>query len=65
MKAIDESGKSAECTVRINVTDKNRFSPEFQELEYSFDICIFLGHGHATSTSGHIVNVLKTATCEE
>ena len=45
MKAIDESGKSAECTVRINVTDKNRFSPEFQELEYSFDISEDVGNG--------------------
>ena len=48
------------CFAVENVTKKT-----LAWLEYSFDICIFLGHGHATSTSGHIVNVLKTATCEE
>ena len=38
VQAVDTSGKSSEATVNVNVTDKNRHAPVFEETEYTFYI---------------------------
>lgn len=38
MQAADTDGKSSQCTVRINVTDKNQNIPHFVDAEYTFRV---------------------------
>lgn len=45
MQAADQALQTAECTVRINVTDKNRHPPQFDEEEYTFSVSEAAGSG--------------------
>jgi len=36
--AVDTSGKSSQCVVKVTVTDKNRHRPTFTQQEFTFNI---------------------------